>query len=233
MKKRLIIPVLLVAVHALFAQGGDNQGVSKEFRNNFESGLPKDDPDKNVRGSRYSTEVYTAGELVMKNGNHYSKDLTFKFDEFYNAIQIRSQSGKETVIFYNNVDSFRLFVGDKTVNYVKANVEGEKEMNKFYQVIYVSNNYQLIKWAKKIVNSVDTRDAFGVGDQYKIYENRDVYFFRKGTAKAFEKTKISKKALLELLPNKKEMLNKLFDSSYYKGNLDDAKLETLLKQIDL
>jgi hypothetical protein len=233
MKKHLIFLVLVVIAQVLWAQGGDNQGVSKENFNNFQTNLPKDNPDKDIRGSRYSTENYTAGELVMNNGKRFSKELTFKFDEYFNNIQIKFENGKETVLFYNTVDSFRLFVGDKVVNYVKANVPTESEMNKFYQVIYAGANYQLIKLPKKTVVNVDNRDAFGSGEQFKKFENKDVYFLKKGNDKAFEKIKISKKALLEALPSKKEKINKLFDTSAFKGLLDDAKLMALFAAIDL
>jgi hypothetical protein len=194
--------------------------------------LPKDNPDKNIQGTRYSTEEYAAGELVMKNGTHYSKNLKFKFDEYFNAIQIKFENGKESVLFYNNVDSFRLFVGDKVINYVKADVPTESETNKFYQVIYASANYQLIKLPKKTVVNVDNRDAFGNGEQFKKFENKDVYFLKKGANKPFEKIKISKKVLLEALSAKKESISKLFDTPSYKGLLDDAKLTALFTAID-
>jgi hypothetical protein len=232
MKKHLILPFLFIVFNGLLAQGGDKQSISKEYINNFESNLPKDNPDRNIQGTRYSTEDYTAGELVMKNGNRYKDNLKFKFDEYFNAIQIKFENGKETVIFYNNVDSFRLFIGNTVVNYIKADVLNESETNRFYQVIYASANYQLIKLPKKTVVSVDNRDAFGVGEQFKKFENRDVYFLKKGSSKPFEKIKISKKSLIESLPSKKENLTKLLDSAAYKGNLDDAKLAALFKEID-
>lgn len=232
MKKHLILPFLFVLFNGLFAQGNDNQGVSKEFMNNFESNLPKDNTDKDIRGSRFSTEDYTAGELVMKNGTRYTTQLKYKFDAYSNALQVKFANGKETVLFYNNIDSFRLFIGNNVVNYIKADVPSEPETNKFYQVIYSSAHYQLIKLPKKTVVSVDNRNAFGDGEQFKKFENRDVYFLKKGTSKPFEKIKISKKSLIELLPSKKENLTKLLDSAAYKGGLDDAKLAALFKEID-
>jgi hypothetical protein len=233
MKKHLIFPILLVIISSsLFAQGGDNQGVTKDNFNNFQTNLPKDNPDVNIRGSRYSTEEYMAGELVMKNGKRYSKELTYKFDEFFNNIQVKFANGKETVLFYNNVDSFRLFVGNKVINYVKAEVPTEPETNKFYQVIHAGTNYQLIKLPKKTVVNVDNRDAFGSGEQFKKFEAKDSYFLKKGKDKPFEKIKMTKKALLEALPAKKENINKLFDTAAFKGLLDDAKLLALFTAID-
>ena len=79
---------------------------------------------------------------------------------------------------------------------------------------------------------MDTRDVFGEGEQYKKFENKDVYFLKKGSTKAFEKIKISKKSLLETLPNKKAALTKSLDSPQFKGILDDAKLTAIFKEID-
>jgi hypothetical protein len=235
MKKLLILFVAVLCVHALSAQitAFDNKLIEQQYLYESLNGVPMSSPDKNIRGSRYSTDDYTAGELVMKNGNRYKDNLKFQFDEYFNAIQIKFENGKETVIFYNNVDSFRLFVSNSVINYVKADVSTESEQNKFYQSIYSSARYQLIKLPRKTVANVDNRDAFGEGEQFKKFERKDVYFFKKGKDKPFEKVKISKKSLLELLPNKKENLNRLFDTPQYKGLLDDAKLAMLLKEIDL
>lgn len=229
----LLLCVLCGLTQALLAQGGDTQGVTKEFIGSFESNLPKENPDKNIRGTRFSTEDYCAGELVMKNGTRYTTELTYKFDEFFNAIQVKFSNGKEVALFYNNIDSFRLFIGKNVVNYIKADVPNESETNKFYQVLYSSNNYQLIKLPKKVVVNVDNRDAFGEGEHFKKFDNKDVYYLKKGGSKPFEKIKISKKSLMELLPTKKETLTKLFDTPPYKGLLDDAKLMALFKEIDL
>jgi hypothetical protein len=237
MKKYLILSLLFVAMCRLSAQNTvssvfGNKQLEQQFLYETFNGVPMSNADNGIRGMRYSTEDYVAGELVMKNGNRYSNQLKLKFDEYANAIQIKFDNGKESVLFYNNVDSCKLFVGNKVIQYIKADVPTESETNKFYQVIYASANYQLIKLPKKTVVNVDNRDVFGEGEQFKKFESKNVYFFKKGKDKPFEKIKISKKALLELLPNKKENINKLFETSAFKGLLDDAKLAALFTAID-
>jgi hypothetical protein len=237
MKKQLILPFLFVAFNTLFAQIAQsafqgNQLLEKDYLYDTSNGFKNDNSDKNIRGSRYSTEAYCGGELVTKNGVRYRDAFSFKFDEFTNAIQVRFKDGKERVLFYNNVDSFRLFIGNTVVEYIKANVPDVNETNMFYQVIYASANYQLIKLATKKVVNVDTRNALGDGEKYQEFQRTDVYFIKKGSSKPFEKVKISKKSLLETLPNKKATLTKLFDSKPYKGSLDDEKLAALFKEMD-
>ena len=234
MKKYLIVSYLFVAIYALSAQTSafSNKQLEQQYLTETFNGVPMSNADNSIKGMRYSTEDYVAGELVMKNGKQYSKDLTIKFDEYANAIQVKFANGRETVLFYNNVDSCKLFVGDKVIQYIKADVPTEPEVNKFYQVIYASARYQLIKLPKKTVVNVDNRDAFGNGEQFKKFESKDVYFLKKGSDKPFEKIRISKKALLEALSAKKENINKLFDTPAYKGLLDDAKLTALFTAID-
>ena len=62
MKKYVFLLALSTLTQALLAQGGDNQGVPKEFIGNFERNLPKENLDKAIRGTRYSTEDYCAGD---------------------------------------------------------------------------------------------------------------------------------------------------------------------------
>jgi hypothetical protein len=236
MKKQLILPFLFVAFNGLFAQIAQsafesNPLIEKDYLFNTSNGLPKDE-DRNVRGSRFSTDGYVSGELVTKKGVHYRDEFSFKFDEFTNAIQVRFKDGKERVLFYNNVDSFSLFVGKSVVRYIKAEVLSENETNMFYQVVYASANYQLIKLASKKIVNVDTRNALGDGEKYQEFQRTDVYFLKKGSSKPFEKIKISKKSLLESLPNKKATLTKIFDSKLYKGALDDEKLAAIFKEMD-
>jgi hypothetical protein len=237
MKKYLILSLLFVVNFGLPAQNTASSAFSniqleQQYLTETFNGVPMSNADNSIRGMRYSTEDYVAGELVMKNGNRYTNQLKLKFDEYANAIQIKFDNGKETVLFYNNVDSCKLFVGNQVIQYIKADVPSEPETNKFYEVIYASANYQLIKLPKKMVVNVDNRDVFGQGEQFKKFEAKDVYYFKKGKDKPFEKIKISKKALLELLPSKKENINKLFDTPQFKGLLDDAKLTALFTAID-
>jgi hypothetical protein len=79
---------------------------------------------------------------------------------------------------------------------------------------------------------VDTRNDFGDGEQFKQFDDKGIYFFKKGSSKQFEKVKISKKTLLELLPNKKPLLDALYSTPQYKGSLDDVKLKAILKEVD-
>jgi hypothetical protein len=237
MKKYVILSLLFVVEYRLTAQGTTgsaftSQQIEQQFLTETFNGVPMSNADNSVRGMRYSTDDYVAGELVMKNGNRYTNKIRLKFDEYSNAIQIKLENGKESVLFNSNVDSCKLFVGNRVIQYIKADIPTEPEANKFYQVIYASANYQLIKLPKKTVVNVDNRDVFGEGEQFKKFETKDVYYFKKGKDKPFEKIKISKKTLLELLPNKKEDINKLFDTPQYKGLLDDAKLTALFTAID-
>lgn len=238
MKKYLFLLLASAFSSQLLAQSGtdlsDNRGFTKDNVGvgAFESMLTRDNSDKNIRGTRYFVAEYSAGQLITKNGKRYTSELTYKFDEYLNNLQVKFADGKEALLFYHNIDSFSLFVGSDTVNYVKADVPNEREVNKFYQVIYSSANYQLIKLPRKVVTNVDTRNGFGDGEQFKQFDDKGIYFFKKGSAKPYEKVKISKKALLKLLPNKKPLLDALYNTPQYKGILDDVKLKAILKEID-
>ncbi len=237
MKKSRLIVLFLMLHSILTAQRkivvAENRGVDKYHQGAFESKLNEPDPNKsNVKGTRYFQEDYAQGEVITKDKYRYTTEMLYKFDEYKNAVQIKAlHNNKELMLFNNTIDTFKLFAGNRVITYIKAEVPDENDPNKLFQAIYLGANTKLIKLPRKKIVKVTNADVFSTGETYDQFESQDWYYL-KINDKAFQKIKISKKSLFEILPDKRRLLSKLFDTPQYKGELTDIKLEKLFHNID-
>ncbi len=236
MKKLILLLSFLILNNGVFAQRkivvAQSGGVDKYHQGAFESKLNEPDFKSNVKGNRYFHEDYNDGEVITRDKHHYTTDLKYKFDEYKNAVQIKVLSDKkELMLFNNSIDTFRLFMDNRIVTYIKAIVPEENDLHKLYQVIHWGSNVKLIKMPRKRIVKVTNSDVFSSGETYDQFENQDWYYLKMND-RPFLKIKTSKKALFEAMPEKKRLLTKLFDTPQYKGELTDIKLEKLIQEID-
>ena len=237
MKKLILLLTFLVLANVIFSQrkvvvAESSGGVDKYRIGAFESKLNEPDFKSNVKGNRYFHEDYSDGEVIMRDDCRYTTDLKYKFDEYKNAVQIKVLSDKkELMLFNNNIDTFRLFMDNRVVTYIKAIVPEENDLHKLYQVIHWGTQVKMIKMPRKRIVKVTNSDVFSSGETYDQFENQDWYFFKMND-RPFQKIKISKKSLFEAMPEKKRLLTKLFDTPQFKGELTDIKLEKLIQEIE-
>ena len=117
MKKLILVLSLLILNNCVFAQRKivvtQSGGVDKYRQGAFESKLNEPDFMKsNVKGSRYFQEDYIDGEVITRDNHRYTTEMKYKFDEYKNAVQIKSMNvnSKELMLFNNTIDTFRLFL---------------------------------------------------------------------------------------------------------------------------
>jgi hypothetical protein len=183
-----------------------------------------------IKGSRYLNEEYSEGSIV-KGKVVFTKEMLYKFDAYKNAVQVKILENKqELALFNNSIDTFMIVVDNRVNVFVKAIVVGESEIHKLYQAVYLDSSYSMIKLLQKKIVKVTSTDVFSANDNYDEFQNQDIYFIKKGN-NPYQKVKISKKGLFEALPEKKNALTRLFDSSKMKGELTDAKLAILMQSI--
>ena len=168
MKKLILLLSFLTLDNDIFAQrkivATQSGGVDKYRQGAFESKLNEPDFKSNVRGNRYFNEDYSDGEVITRDGRRYTTDLKYKFDEYKNAVQIKVISDKkELMLFNNNIDTFRLFMDNRVVTYIKAIVPEENDLHKLYQVIHWGTQVKLIKMPRKKIVKVTNSDVFSSG----------------------------------------------------------------------
>ena len=213
MKKLILLLSFLTLNHSVFAQRkipAPQGGVDKYRQGAFESKLNEPDFKSNVKGNRYFNEDYSDGEVITRDNHRYTTDLKYKFDEYKNAVQIKViKENKELMLFNNNIDTFRLFLNNRTVNYIKAEVPEENDLHKLYQVIHWGTQVKLIKMPRKRIVKVTNSDVFSSGETYDQFENQDWYYLKMND-RPFLKIKISKKSLFEAIPEKKTIAHQAF-----------------------
>ena len=51
-----------------------------------------------VKGSKYFYDTYVQGEILLTNGQVIKEGYLFKFDEEENSVQIKDETGQETLV---------------------------------------------------------------------------------------------------------------------------------------
>ena len=234
--KKLLTLALLLKFMGTHAQVGNFASMQSKMDNLLtQTGSPVipifDLRYEGVKGSRFLNEEYAEGEIWMTNNRHYTVEMKYKFDEAENGVQVKfASTGKEITLFNNEVEIFKLKLNGSTVTYFKAEVPGENETNKLFQVIYLGKKYQLIKLpVKKLVRHKET-GAYQSGANYDKFEESHRYFI-KINDQSFKEIKFKKSVILKMIPNKKDSLEKLFDKPQYK-DLTDFNIGEILQKIE-
>jgi hypothetical protein len=184
-----------------------------------------------VLGSRFTVEDYNKGEIWLTDGHHYTTELTYRFDEIENCVQVKYPEGRELLLFNNYVQKCHIFNKDTILVFQKAHIEGEKDPHKLYQVLFEGKTYTLLKFPHRKVVRVDEKTALTIGRLYDQITPIYHYYFKTGD-KLFKEIKLKKKDILKTLPSHKAVLEDLLKTPQYDSDLDDKKLILMFQKID-
>ena len=235
MKKTLFI--LIIVQSSLFAQTSTVlqeqsrvNAMNEVLKQNTSSQMLYYKPSEvDIKGSKYYLDAYSTGELWFMNGDYISTGYLFKFDEVANSVQIKDKNGEEILADASKINGCRLNIEGKAVLYFKSPVPGDPNNRQLFQLIYNSDNCKVIKLpSKKLITRTK---MFHDDAAQQEYFAQHTYFIKKGDKK-YEEIKLKKKALLEVFPEKKAILNQLFDTPQYKDRLTEASLANILMELD-
>jgi hypothetical protein len=184
-----------------------------------------------VLGSRFTIEAYNKGEIWLTDGRHFTTELQYRFDDLENSIQVKYPEGKELLLFNNYVLKCHISQKDTTIIYLKALIEGEKDVHKLYQVLHEGKKYTLLKLPTRKIVRVDEKTALTIGRLYDQITPVFHYYFKTNDA-VFKEIKPRKKDILKVLPSEKKRLEYLFKTPRYEGDLDDKKLIALFQYLE-
>jgi hypothetical protein len=183
-----------------------------------------------IKGLRYFYDEYTEGELWLTDNRHYKEGYLFKFDEVENSVQVKSPDGKELLLDKDEVVICQLFIFGSTVSYLGVALPNKENDYSIFQVLYLSDNYQVLKLPQKRIRKNPKNMSAGQGFEYDQYVPDYQYFVKKkdGLLTAF---KPNKKDILSHFLEKKTQLERLFKQSKYK-KISDAVLAELISTVD-
>ena len=235
MKKTLFI--LIIVQSSLFAQTSTVlqeqsrvNAMNEVLKQNTSSQMLYYKPSEvDIKGSKYYLDAYSTGELWFMNGDYISTGYLFKFDEVANSVQIKDKNGEEILADASKINGCRLNIEGKTVLYFKSPVPGDPNNRQLFQLMYNSDNCKVIKLpSKKLITRTK---MFHDDAAQQEYFAQHTYFIKKGDNK-YEEIKLKKKALLEVFPEKKAVLTRLFETPQYKDRLTEASLAAILMELE-
>ena len=190
-----------------------------------------------VVGTRFFKDEYTEGEIWLTGNRHHGNDVSYKFDEIENSVQVKYRDGREILLFNNDIIACKMTYGNENVIYFKAHVPGESDVHKLFQLIYYGKKYQLIKLPikseRKKSDNTNSSNSYSLkGNENTVeYVNENRYFLKIGDAE-FKEVKLKKSAFLKALSTEKNKLETLFDTPQYKGNLTDWSIAKVFEKME-
>lgn len=186
----------------------------------------------NIKGSRFVIDEYCDGAVWMTKNRKFTEGYQFKYDETQNVVWAKNlKTGVELELLKEEVIGLKLDYMFQFIMFITMFIPNDPNEEKcLMQVIYNSPNYCLVKKPSKTLEKVK-HEAHTQQENYSIYKSNPDYYFRNKT-QAYEKIKLSKKALTAQLADKKDALEKLFDNPDYKGVMTDWKAAKILQTID-
>lgn len=192
-------------------------------------------PNKNNqdKGSPYSTSDYTKGELWTSTNLHFTKEVDYLFDEMQNTLQIKTKKGDVVYVGSKVIDSFRLYKDDgTTIRYYKsALLNGKMRDSSIYQAVYAGKRILVYKLPHKIFRYKEFQGGFSDGKQGYEYINRDDYYIKVGE-KSLVPLKLTKKGLIQTIPNKRNELEAIFEYIDFYEEITESKLTDILHKIE-
>ena len=195
---------------------------------------PYDNRSVSMQGTRYFLDsIYRPGELRTAKGL-YTSELLYRFDQAERMVQVKTESGKELWLNEYDVLDFKLFFGNRVIEFVPAAVPNGRKLT-LLQVIYKSPTLQLLRDSRKYVIRVksDNLDGYSSDVVYDEARKDYRYFLNQGVNSiAFQEVKINTKSFVKMMPHKKNLITRLFKAGEAKEGLTVTKVAGIMKELD-
>jgi hypothetical protein len=233
--KKLIFFAVLVLAYNVQAQTLNQTALQQTDLNNLTPSTTINTWDytgDDLIGTRYLTDNYLEGELWTTNKTHYTTELTYRFDEVDNAVQIKfKDSGKEVVLFNEKVAALQLNINNKKISFLRIPEVDKENPNSLYQLIVFNEKYKVVKFAKKrlVVSSNEDR-VFEPAKNTTEYKE-DYHYYVKLGDKEYAEFKLSKKGLLKAFPRYTAKIEEILKLPKYNKKITDAIMIDVIDSI--
>jgi hypothetical protein len=183
-------------------------------------------------GTRYLTDNYLEGELWTTKNTHYTTEMTYRFDEVDNAVQVKYRdSGKEVQLLNENVAALQLNINDKKISFLRIPEVDKENPHNLYQLIVFKEKLKVVKFAKKkLVVSNNEDQVFDPVKKTSEYKE-DYHYYLKMGDKEYVEFKLSKKGLLKAFPRHTTKIEEILKLPKYNKKITDAIMIDVIDSI--
>jgi hypothetical protein len=175
--------------------------------------------------------LFKQGELVTKK-RHFTTELGYRFDQIERALEVKLEGGKQLYIDEKTIVLFKLYFENHIAVFLPLTLPKEKKKT-LVQVIYRTATMQLYRDVHKRINRViESRHSTSEPDYRDDVMNDYHYFFRKSDKDDLVEIKIKAKSFINVLPEKRIQITKLFEEAEKKEALTVTKLCEILGKLD-
>ena len=225
------INALNIGAQTKVADGNPNLSTSDE---RFRYINPYDGRDVPLVGERFFNDsTYRSGELQTSK-KLYTTELKYRFDQIERTIQVKFENGKEMYLDEKNVLSCKLFIDGKTVLFEQGSIPNGRTYT-LLQVIYKSPTMRLMRDLRKYIFRVKSENLDGYSSE-KVYDDirKDYrYYFNRIENSVLKEVKVDPRSFIDVMPEKREVILKLFKAAKAKGELSVTKLAEIMKGLDV
>jgi hypothetical protein len=231
MKKIFILLLLMLFISKLYSQGNNlyQTGLTAEQNLKAIGDLSKFGSaiglgfDTRYEGTKGSPRLFDTLQPSF---------LNIKGQDFYMKLSTNIDLVNNTLIFIYPITGKQLSLPSNFVKEVKINKEGNEMVfrtvsgnkykvfkeHKFFQVLK-EGQYQFIKIPIKKLIAADYKDAYSPNRRYDEYTTYYKYFIMDSDS-SFNQIQLTKKSLIKLFPDKKDLVNRTIEAKVYENNED-------------
>ena len=239
MKKSLIILVLFLIIHSAYSQSGTlyQTGLTAEQNLNAIGNLARystggigfDTRYEGIKGSPRLFDTLLTSFLQLKGEDYYIQ-LESNLDLMGNSlIFINPKTGKLLSIPSGIIKELKINYKGKEMIFRTTSgrrFENDIREEKFFQILK-DGHYQFIKLPLKKIIEADYKNVYGADRRYDEYSTYYKYFIMSSDS-SFHRIQLTKKSLIKLFPDKKDLINNTIESKSYE-NTEDMVIAILNK----
>ncbi|WP_288426226.1 hypothetical protein [uncultured Spirosoma sp.] len=185
-------------------------------------------------GTPYLIDTWTPGQIALTDGRQY-KDVPLKFDAYrQEVLMLRPKQNNDSIIVDKNTVSRFLLAGPDGQSYLfgrypSAQTTDNLLKNGYFLILYAGKN-ALLKRIAKTFKPADYKGGYSANVRYDSYSDANSYYLLKPD-QTLTKLKLSKKALLEAMSDRADVLGPYADKEKLDLKTEDG-ITALVKQYD-
>lgn len=185
-------------------------------------------------GTPYLLDTWTTGQIALTDGRQY-KEVPLKFDAYrQEVLMLRPKQNNDSIIIDKNTVNRFLINGPDGQAYLFGRypaVQTTDDLLKsgYFLILYTGKN-ALLKRVAKTFKPADYKGGYSANVRYDAYSDANSYYLLKPD-QHLTKVKLSKKALLEAMGDRADVLGPYADKEKLDLKTEDGAI-ALVKQYD-